>query len=125
MRTRQTEKGYIICRKERNMNRHFYPLVLLLGATLTAASCAQANVEQEKSALLALDKEWSQSTKDINKFVSYYAPDATVYQPAMAKVTGAQAIKAQADQMMTLPGFSLGWTPAKADVGKGGDVGYT
>src|SRR2546430_16203848 len=61
----------------------------------------------------------------MNKFVSYYAPDGTVYQPAMAKVTGAQAIKAQAGQMMALRGFSLGWTPAKADVGKGGDVGYT
>ena len=105
------------------MRRKISLLTLFLGAVV-AAACG-ANVEQERSALLALDQDWSKTTKDVNRFLSYYAPDASVYVPGMAKATGTQAIKAQASQMMAAPGFSLTWTPAKADVSTAGDVGYT
>ena len=105
------------------MSRHIYLVAVLFGAAVMTA-CG-ANVEQEKSALLTLDREWSQTTKNLNRFLSYYAPDASVYQPGTAKVTGAQAIKDQAGPMMAMPGFSLQWTPAKADVGAGGNIGYT
>ncbi len=106
------------------MSRHIHLLTVLFAAAVVAA-CGRANVEQEKSALLALDREWSETTKNINRFLSYYAPDASVYQPGMTKVTGTQAIKDQASPMLGRPGFSLQWTPVKAEVSAAGDVGYT
>jgi ketosteroid isomerase-like protein len=101
-----------------------------MALTLAVVSCAQAcaksvNVEQERSALLALDREWSQTTKDMNKFISYYAPDATAHPQGMPSATGSAAIMDAFMKMSAAPGFSLQWTPVRADVGAAGDVGYT
>lgn len=106
------------------MSRHTSWLALLLGTTIAMAACA-ANVEQERAALLALDTEWSQTSRNINRFLTYYAADATVYVPGMPKVSGTQAIKEAVGPMLSAPGMSLSWTPAKAEVSAAGDVGYT
>ena len=68
--------------------------VWILGLVLmSAAACAQSvNVEQERNALLALDRDWSQTTKEMNKFMSYYAPDATAHPQGMPSATGSAAI---------------------------------
>src|SRR5437016_645641 len=105
------------------MRRHIWLLVILGG--VTAACGPTVNVEQERSALLARDKEWSGTTKDPDKFASYYAPDATAYPQGMPKATGPQAIKEQFVHMASMPGFTLRWTAAKAEVSAGGDLGYT
>ena len=97
---------------------------LLLTAGLTMA-CGGANVTQEKETLMRLDREWSESIKDLDKFLSYYAADASVYAPGAPVATGAGAIRTAFTQMTSAPGFSLEFTPAKADVSASGDVGYT
>ena len=101
-------------------------LVGLAALSLTTAACGPSvNVEQERSALLALDREWSQSVKDMNKFVSYYAPDATMHPPGMPPATGSGPIMDAFMKMTSAPGFSLKVTPVRADVGAAGDIGYT
>jgi ketosteroid isomerase-like protein len=97
---------------------------LLVVLALTAACGPTANVEQEREALLALDREWSQSVKDLDKFVSYYSPDASVYAPGMPVVTGAGPIRETFGKMSSMPGFSLQFSPAKAEVSASGDIGY-
>ena len=97
---------------------------LLLTAGLTMA-CGGANVTQEKETLMRLDREWSESIKDLDKFLSYYAADASVYAPGAPVATGAGDIRTAFTQMTSAPGFSLEFTPAKADVSASGDVGYT
>jgi ketosteroid isomerase-like protein/quercetin dioxygenase-like cupin family protein len=92
---------------------------------MTAACAPSVDVDQERTALLALDREWSQTTKDMNKFVSYYAPDAAIHPPGMTSVTGSAPIMDAWMKMPSSPGFSLAWTPVRADVGAAGDVGYT
>ena len=93
---------------------------------LLAAGCAPSvNVDQERSALMALDQEWSQTTKDIDKFLTYYAPDASVYVPGMPLVTGSGPIRDAFTKMASTPGFSLAWTATKAEVSTAGDLGYT
>jgi ketosteroid isomerase-like protein len=100
--------------------------VLLMGVMLTAAGCAgSVNVEEERNSLLAVDREWSQTTKDLDKFLSYYTPDATSYPPGMPAVTGTDELRKMFSAMMSAPGFSLTWTATKADVGASGDLGYT
>ncbi|HEY3043386.1 MAG TPA: DUF4440 domain-containing protein [Vicinamibacterales bacterium] len=108
------------------MRRSIWILGLALAWVSCAAACARSvNVEEERNALLALDREWSQTTKDMNKFVSYYAPDATAHPQGMPSATGSAAIMEAFMKMSSAPGFSLQWTPVRADVSAAGDVGYT
>jgi len=100
---------------------------ILLGTVAALASgCAgSVNVEQERNNLLALDREWSQTTKDTEKFASYFAPDGTVYPQGMPATTGVEAIRTWFAEISKTPGFSVTWTATKADVGATGDLGYT
>src|SRR6266852_3953532 len=102
-----------------------YVWLLLAAATLSAGCGTSTNVEQQRSALLALDREWSQTTTDINKFLSYYAADASVYPQGMPLTTGSDAIRDAMTKMTSMPGFALQWSATKADVSASGDLGYT
>lgn len=106
--------------------RRFVYLIGVMASIMMAAACGPSvNVEQERSALLAHDREWSQTAKDPDKFVSHMATDAVIYAPGMPMVKGTEAIRKTFAEMSATPGFALSWTPAKADVGAGGDLGYT
>lgn len=99
---------------------------LLIAVAAVSAGCGKSvNVEQERNALLAVDREWSQTTPDINKFLSYYAADASVYPQGMPIATGSEAIRDALTKMSSMPGFALQWTATKADVSASGDLGYT
>ena|ERR1051326_5835680 len=100
-------------------------IVLLLTVALVAGCRATANVQQDRDALMARDKEWGTTTKDLDKFVSYYAADASVYPPGTPVVTGTGAIRNAFNGMWSAPGFALQFGATKADVSKAGDVGYT
>ncbi len=91
-----------------------------------AVACGpSANVEQERAALMAADRAWSETTKDPGQWAAYFADGASIYPPGMGVITGSDAIKKSFTEMSAAPGFSLSWTPTKADVGAAGDVGYT
>ena len=103
------------------------PRIFAVGMVLViAAACSRtANVEQERASLLQTDREWSQSVKDTNKFMTYFASDASAYPPGMPMSVGAAQIRQAVTGMMSMPGFSLTWTATKADVSASGDIGYT
>ena len=101
-------------------------LPILVVAALVSTSCAQTvNVEQEKAALLSLDAEWSKSAADIEKYTSYFAPNASMKFGAAPPMSGVQAIRAGLEPLSKAPGFSAGWQPARAEVTSSGDLGYT
>ncbi len=104
--------------------RHYVWLMAVVAA-LGAGCGTSTNVEQQRSALLALDREWSQTTTDINKFLSYYAADASIYPQGMPIATGSEAIRDAFTKMVSMPGFSVQWSATKADVSGAGDLGYT
>lgn len=98
----------------------------LLGVVVLMAGCGSSvNVEEERTNLLALDREWSQNVKDTEKYVSYFAPDASMYPQGMPLVSGTAGIREMATQMNATPGFALTWTASKADIAANGDLGYT
>src|SRR5947208_14319498 len=99
--------------------------MMFVCAVAVAACGRSANLSQQRDQLMAVDREWSQTTKDLDKFVSYYAPDASVYAPGMPVVTGTAKIRETFSEMASAPGFALQWTAAKADGGTAGDLGYT
>jgi ketosteroid isomerase-like protein/quercetin dioxygenase-like cupin family protein len=100
-------------------------IVLLLIAAFWTGCKTSANVDQERETLTKLDREWAASSKDMNKFTSYYAPDASVYPPGMPIATGTAAIKDTLGKMTSAPDFNLTFAPTKAVVSSSGDVGYT
>ena len=102
------------------MRRVVY-LVILVGVM----GCARVNVEEERSALMARDQQWSQASKDVDAFVAYFASDATIYGPGTPAVTGVDNVRKAYAEMAGSPGFALSWTPTKAVVATGGDLGYT
>lgn len=105
------------------MRRHVGLVAVL--ALLTAGCSSSVNVEQERTALLAVDREWSETTKDAEKFLSYFAPEASFYAPGAPVATGAAAIRATFTAMSSMPGFSVAWSPTRAEVSTAGDLGYT
>jgi ketosteroid isomerase-like protein len=99
---------------------------LFIALAAFAAGCTPAvNVEQERAALMAADRAWSETTKDPEKMAASIADGGSVYPPGMPIVTGGDAIRKMFTQMMAAPGFTLSWTPTKAEVGAAGDLGYT
>jgi ketosteroid isomerase-like protein len=103
--------------------RRWIATVLLLGVSAGCASTA--NVAQERENLMKVDREWAANAADANKFLSYYAADATVYVPGMPLVTGTAKIRETWNSMTSTPGFAITFGPTKADVSSSGDVGYT
>jgi ketosteroid isomerase-like protein/quercetin dioxygenase-like cupin family protein len=104
------------------MNR-LIALVWMIGF---AIGCAPSvNVEQERETLMRLDREWSASAGDVEKFLSYYAPDASTYAPGIPRFSGTDAHRQTLTAMFGAPGFSLEFEPTKADVSASGDIGYT
>ena len=77
--------------------RRWIGYLVLVG--MSAGCGSTANVAQEKDTLMRLDREWSASVKDTDKFLSYYAADASVYPPGMPVVTGAANIRETFTQM--------------------------
>ena len=100
-------------------------LVCLVVAGLSIGCASTANVAQEKDTLMRLDREWSASVKDTEKFLSYFAPDAAIYAPGMARVSGTTAIREAWTQMSSAPGFALEFAPTSVDVSSSGELGYT
>ena len=107
------------------MRRSVWLFVGLASLAAIAACGPTVNVEQERAALLAADRAWSETTKEPEKFVAYFADGAAIYPPGMPIVTGGDAIRKTFTEMSKAPGFALSWAPAKAEVGASGDLGYT
>ena len=91
---------------------------------VTGACGSSGNVDRERQALLTLDREWSQQNKDMDKFMSKWAPEASLHLPGMPIATGQDRIRKAVDSFVS-PGFSMSWSPAKADAAESGDIGYT
>lgn len=107
------------------MRRCLYAGVMM-GLVASGAGCARSvNIEEERNAVLAVDRDWSQSVTDLDKFMSFFAPDATAYPQGMPAVKGTDAIRTTFTEMSKAPGFSLAWTAERAEVAGSGDVAYT
>ena len=106
---------------------HSLWLIVVLTSLAASVACGPrtVNIEEERAAVMARDREWSQTTKDPEKFVSYMAEGAALYPPGMPIMTGTEAIRKAFTEMHSAPGFSLSWTPTKAEVSAGGDIAHT
>jgi ketosteroid isomerase-like protein len=96
---------------------------LLLCVASLAGACA-TSIEDERFMLLARDRAFSNAVGDIDKLLSFYLPEASLYLPGMPIATGAADIRSAAVKFGSVPGFSIEWEPTRAELGASGDVGF-
>jgi ketosteroid isomerase-like protein len=93
-------------------------LILLL------CSCALA---QDSRVLLERDREFGRVTaaKGFEGFLSFFAPEGVSLPAKGPALTGPEQMRKQNAKTWSQPGFSLRWTPMKAEMARSGDMGYT
>lgn len=103
--------------------------VSALTLLLLVAGCASGtSSESDHATLLRTDQEWAavaSQGKDIDKIVSYWADDATVFPADAPVVKGKAAIRQFVEDSFKIPGFSITWRPVEIVVSPSGDFGYT
>ena len=104
-------------------------IVISLAALLALAvsGCApQVDVAVEEAAIRSEDadclKAWA--AKDVDRGLSCYSDDASVFPSNAPIATGKEAIRALWSQMFETPGFALSWDISKLEVSRAGDLAY-
>jgi len=102
--------------------------LLAVGAALLACiGCAAAGrTSDAASQILRLDAEWSQAAqgRDVERVVSFWADDATVFPPGSPPVIGKPAIREYVAKSFQTPGFSISWKTTGVVVSHSGDFAY-
>jgi ketosteroid isomerase-like protein len=84
----------------------------------------KSNSASEQAALLNADREFSRASENTgatNSYLSYATDDVRVYREGKFPFIGKQAMRAALSEQAGL----LKWQPAKSDVSRSGDLGYT
>ena len=101
---------------------------LLAGCTPATPPAAPDTRDADAKAIRQLEADWSQAAaaKDVDKGVSFYADDASVFPSGMPVVTGKANILAFLKTLPADKNFSMTWPPSdKVVVSKSGDLAYT
>ncbi len=80
----------------------------------------------EEATIGALSAEWSKAlaAKDVEKSVSFYADDASMFPDHAPIARGKEAIHAVWETLLTTPGFSGSFSTTKVEVAKASDMAY-
>lgn len=94
-----------------------------------APGCATVSTtEQAEEVLLRVDREWAAVAaegKDLERIVSFWSDDATVFPAGAPVVHGRSAIRAFVEESLATPGFQVRWRSDRAVVSADGTLGYT
>jgi uncharacterized protein (TIGR02246 family) len=111
-----------------------FTLVVCLALAALGISCSNAPAPAapdtraaDEQAVKDVEAAWAQvaASKDVDKFVSYYADDASGLVPGMETLNGKAAIKAVMAPMFADPNFALTFQPTRTMASKGGDMVYS
>ena len=105
--------------------RHLSPL---LAATAIAACTVEIDIGAEQASLRETDMEWAavaSEGEDVDRIISYWSDDATVFPPDAPVVKGKAALREFVFRSLEIPGFSVSWQPTEVVVSPSGDFGYT
>jgi ketosteroid isomerase-like protein len=97
-------------------------ITVLLCAASVAVACGGSGDDDERLMLVARDREFSNSVKDMDKVLAFYLPDASLYLPGLPAASGPDNIRAAAQKFGSVPGFTIEWEPEEAGVS--GGLGY-
>lgn len=82
---------------------------------------------EDVEAILELERRAREAAeaKDLERYVSFYADDASLFWPGAPMVTGRAAIREFMRVFLSMPAFSLSFETAKVDVSRAGDLAYS
>jgi ketosteroid isomerase-like protein len=87
------------------------------------------DLDAERNAIMSADRAWAEayaaSDSPADAFVAQLTDDATLLPPDAPLAQGTEAIHAVISELEAMPGFSVTWGPDMAEVGSGGDLGFT
>jgi ketosteroid isomerase-like protein len=97
-------------------------VLTFLGSNLVLAK----DVSGDEQAIHDLDATWSHAAgaRDLDKTVSFYADDASMFPSNAPIANGKDAIRGVWSQLMSIPGFSISFAPNKIVVSKSRDLAY-
>jgi len=109
------------------------PLIACLALAALAAGCSSAPAPPpdtraaDVQAVKDVEAAWLKdaSTKDADKWASYFAEDGCGLYPGAGIITGRAAIKAAMAPYFADPNFALSFESTKAVASKGGDMVYS
>lgn len=104
-------------------------LVVLLGACTQQPqqpAAAPDTRAQDEAAIRSAAKDWAAAAeaKDADKFVSFYADDATLMLEDSPDFQGKAAIREAIGGMMQDPNFALSFETTQVEVARSGDFAY-
>jgi uncharacterized protein (TIGR02246 family) len=81
----------------------------------------------DEQVIREIETEWAKvvAAKDVERFMSFYADDASVFEPGTPIVTGKDAIRKTADALFAIPGLSVSFQTVKVEVSRSGDLAYS
>jgi uncharacterized protein (TIGR02246 family) len=103
------------------------PLLLLAFTTACTQAPPPDTHAADVQALKDTEAAWSKvmAAKDFEKFISYYADDASVLMPNAPAFNGKDAIRAAFKPLFDDPNFAMNFQGSRIEVAKSGDLGYT
>jgi uncharacterized protein (TIGR02246 family) len=82
--------------------------------------------DDAKAEILRLDQEWVKAAAegDLERILSFWADDATVFPPGSPALVGKAAIREYIATSLRTPGFSISWKTTEVVVSASGDLAY-
>lgn len=101
-----------------------------IGLVAVAGGCAKPSTDGRDAGVAAVrqtETDWVKdiATKDVEKFASYYASNASVLFPNMPVINGKDEIRATLKSMLADPNFSLTFQASRVESSDAGDVVYS
>jgi uncharacterized protein (TIGR02246 family) len=109
--------------------KHYIALCAAAMALMLTA-CNQAMPDTREADIKAIkdgEEQWNKdyAAKDVEKVMSHFADNAVLMTPYGPSNTGKDAIRKALTPLVGDPAFSLKFSPARVEVAKSGDIGYT
>ena len=83
--------------------------------------------EEDESAIREIEMEAKKAAarRDLERYICFYADDASLFWPGTPLVTGKDAIRELMNAFFAMPSFSLSFQTLKVQVSQSGDLAYS
>jgi uncharacterized protein (TIGR02246 family) len=83
--------------------------------------------EEDESAIREIEIEAKKAAaiRDLERYICFYADDASLFWPGTPLVTGKDAIRELMNAFFAMPSFSLSFQTMKVQVSQSGDLAYS
>ncbi len=116
------------------MKRQHVPVGLAALAALVALGACQQHPPPappdtraaDEKAIRAEVAEWDKAAiaKDLDKTISFYAPDASIFPPNAPIATTPEQRRQLWSQLLSTPGMTVSFATTKVEVARSGDIAY-